>query len=429
MPKDMCLSQTQACLLKFKGVRNRSLDWTAGLAPEDLCVQTMNDVSPGKWHLAHVTWFWETFVLKKAITNYKPFDDRFCYLFNSYYNLIGKRHERHRRGFINRPYLSDILAYRHHVDQAICDWLQTVKLDEFRHFQHVIDIGLNHEQQHQELFLTDIKHVFSQTIFSEAVYRSGAYDGIETLSSQKPHWDWKSFPGGVFEFGHCGAGFAFDVEGPRHKAYLTPFDLATRPVTNGQYLSFIEDAGYEKPEFWLADGWDFIQLHQQKAPFYWRKGDQGWREFTLHGLEDIQSDAPVSHLSYFEAAAFANWSGWRLPSEREWELAAHEDDACQARWAEPGMRLHPVTGTCQSCLSTLFGEVWEWTSSSYETYPGFQCNTGAIGEYNAKFTSGQYVLRGGSCLSPPDHVRPSYRNFLTPGSQWQMTGLRLARDI
>ncbi|XBQ16061.1 MAG: ergothioneine biosynthesis protein EgtB [Oceanicaulis sp.] len=429
MPKDVVRQDAAALRARFDAVRARSVAWAAPLSAEDLCVQTMADVSPGKWHLAHTTWFWETFLLKPGLDGYAEFDPRFCFLFNSYYEAIGERHARPERGFLTRPSIEEVLAYRSHVDGAVRRWFEKAGASALKAYAEVVLTGFAHEEQHQELFLTDIKHVLSANSFPETAYKEGALSAVAELTARPPDPDWVAYEGGLCEFGHAHEGFAFDNEGPAHKAWLEPFALASRPVSNAEYLAFIEDGGYERPEFWLADGWAEVQERGRRAPFYWREIEDGWREFTLHGLEPIDPDAPVSHVDYFEASAFAAWSGFRLPEEREWERAAASYDAEAGRWTAPGARLHPTPADGPGPLYGLFGEVWEWTRSAYSPYPGYRAPTGAIGEYNGKFMCGQFVLRGGSALTQPGHVRASYRNFFYPGSQWQMTGLRLARDV
>lgn len=428
MPKDVMADDAAALKARFLAVRERSEALAAGLSAEDLCVQTMDDVSPGKWHLAHVTWFWETFLLQPHKVGYAVFDDRFNFLFNSYYEAVGDRHPRPERGFLTRPSLDEVLAYRCYVTAAVAEFLDAADADTLRKVGTVLKTGFAHEEQHQELFLTDIKHVLSRASFPEAAYPAGRHETSPILASA-PAPDWVRFKGGLDVFGHASSSFAFDNEGPVHKAWIDPFELATRPVTNAEFLAFIEAGGYREPRYWLAEGWGVICEEGRAAPFYWRKTDGGWMEFTLHGLEPLDPDAPVCHLDYYEASAFADWAGARLPDEREWELAARAYDPARGRWANPDRRLHPMAPDDEGPLLGLFGEVWEWTRSAYTAYPGFKPVEGAIGEYNGKFMCGQYVLRGGSALSPPDHLRATYRNFFPPDAQWQMTGLRLARDV
>jgi ergothioneine biosynthesis protein EgtB len=428
MPKDSFALDAQSLLARFRAIRSRSTALAAPFSAEDLCVQTMADVSPGKWHLAHTTWFWETFLLREADRGYAPFDARFGYLFNSYYEAIGERHARTERGFLTRPPLDEVLAYRRHVDGAVEAWLERASGEVVSERLEVLLTGFAHEEQHQELFLTDIKHVLACNSFPETAFEARSQPA-RALAPQHPDPTWLEFAEGVESFGHGGSGFAFDNEGPHHRAVLTPYALADRPATNAHFLAFMEAGGYERAEFWLADGWARVQEDVRDAPMYWRRCDAGWREHTLHGLEPMDPDAPVSHLDYFEASAFAAWAGFRLPEEREWEFAARVYDPDRARWADPQGRLHPAAPSGEGPLMGIFGEVWEWTRSAYSPYPGYRAPQGAIGEYNGKFMCGQFVLRGGSALTAPGHMRASYRNFFPPEARWQMTGLRLARDI
>ena len=428
MPKDMNAGAFTDLKARFNAVRSRTEALAAVFTAEDLCVQTMPDVSPGKWHLAHVTWFWETFLLKPAQADYTPFDPRFNYLFNSYYEAVGERHARPERGFLTRPGLNEVLDYRAHVDRAVSAWFDQADAEAVQGFRTVIETGFAHEEQHQELFLTDIKHVLSRNSFPEAGYPRQMQTSPQ-LAGARPDPVWIGFEGGLIEFGHEGAEFAFDNEGPRHKAWLEPFALASRPVTNAEFLAFIEDGGYQQAEHWLSEGWARMQEEGRSHPYYWRRQDGRWTHFTLHGEQMLHPDAPVSHVDYFEASAFASWAGCRLPEEREWECAARDMDPSQGRWADPDGLLEPQPLKQGSSFQALYGEVWEWTRSAYSAYPGYQPAEGAIGEYNGKFMCGQFVLRGGSCLTPPDHARPTYRNFFPPDAQWQMTGLRLAKDL
>ena len=429
MPRDLFPLDAPTLATRFRAVRDRFTALAAPFSAEDLCVQTMPDVSPGKWHLAHVTWFWETFLLKPAAAGYAEFDARFSFLFNSYYETVGERHARPERGFLTRPSLDAVMAYRRHVDAAVAEWLAGASPEDIEAHLDVILTGFAHEEQHQELFLTDIKHVLSRNSFPQAAFPVKTETPAAPTRAAAPAPDWIAFDGGRHAFGHGGPGFAFDHEGPEHEAVVTPFALAARPVTNAEVLAFIEDGGYQRAELWLSDGWAVIQQEGRTHPYYWRRGAEGWGEFTLHGLEALDPDAPASHLDFYEADAFAAWAGFRLPEEREWELAARAYDPERGRWADPDGRLHPAAPAGEGPLQGLFGEVWEWTRSAYSPYPGYRAPAGAIGEYNGKFMCGQFVLRGGSALTPPDHVRATYRNFFPPGAQWQMTGLRLARDI
>ncbi len=382
-------------LARYRAVRQATDGLAAPLTPEDQVVQAMVDASPTKWHLAHTTWFFETFLLVPNLRGYGVFDPAYGFLFNSYYNAIGERQPRAQRGLLTRPRLEEVLAYRRHVDAAMDVLLQGPAMAAAA----LVELGLNHEQQHQELLLTDIKYLFGSQPLRPA-YR--------VVPSRPPTpstpLDWIAFDEGLRTIGHDGNGFAFDNEGPRHRVFLGAFELASRPVTSGEYLAFIQDGGYESPEPWLADGWDAVRAHGWEAPLYWRKTEAGWKVFTLQGEEDLDPGKPICHLSHFEADAYARWAGARLPTEFEWEAAS----------GHPG-------------LSSLLTGVWEWTASAYLPYPGFQIAEGAVGEYNGKFMSGQMVLRGGSVATPPSDLRSTYRNFFPPAARWQFSGLRLAR--
>lgn len=407
----------------YARVRDKSRSLVEALTPEDMTVQTMPDVSPTKWHLAHTTWFWERFLLLPNLPGYEEFDKSYNYLFNSYYEQVGARHPRPERGFLSRPSVSDIMDYRTHVDAAMASLLGANQEENFSSFETLIDIGIAHEEQHQELLLTDIKHVLSKHPFGPA-----AYTAPKPAERLVPGLRWHEFDGGCFAFGHDGHGFAFDNEGPRHEAILTPFALASRPVTNAEYLAFIEDDGYRTATLWLSEGWGRILDEGWDAPLYWRRREDGsWSEFTLHGDVPLDLDAPVTHVSYFEAAAFAEWAGARLPEEREWERAA-AGHSLAGRFMTPGVSSHPQAGSGDGLIQ-LYGDVWEWTRSAYSAYPRYRPASGAVGEYNGKFMCGQFVLRGGSCATPPGHIRPTYRNFFPPDARWQFSGIRLAKDI
>jgi ergothioneine biosynthesis protein EgtB len=389
------------------------------LSAEDQTVQSMPDTSPTKWHRAHVTWFFETFLLGPSQPGYKPFHPEFGYLFNSYYEAVGSRHPRPQRGLVSRPGVDEITRYRAHVDEAMGELLDQV--DEGA-TADLVELGLNHEQQHQELLLMDIKHVLSRNPLAPA-YRRGASPLGPGPTTAAPATGWLEHPGGLTEVGHAGGGFAFDNELPRHGVHLRPFALADRPVTCGDWLAFIDDGGYERADLWLSDGWNALPPETPRAPLYWEADEDGqWQVFTLGGLRPVDPGEPVCHLSYYEADAFAHWSGARLPTEAEWEAAAALHPAGDT--FDLG-RLHPtlVPG------SPSFGQVWEWTASAYLPYPGFRPAAGAVGEYNGKFMVGQHVLRGGSCVTPEGHARTTYRNFFPPAAQWPFTGCRLARDL
>lgn len=414
---------TSKLLEKYSRVRRETEALITGLSAEDMVVQTMPDVSPTKWHLAHTTWFWETFLLREQIADYKEYDSQFNYLFNSYYERIGERHARPERGILTRPSLDQVIGYRRHVDAAMTGVLSVDQELDLARLEPIISLGLAHEQQHQELMLTDLKHVLSRHPFAPAAFPApSAVSGTAVLG-------WREFAGGIYSFGHEGEGFAFDNEGPVHDAVLTDFAIADRPVTNAEYRAFIEDGGYETPTLWLSDGWARVCSEGWTSPLYWRLDDDGWREFTLHGEQGLDPDQPVTHISYFEASAFAEWAGARLPDEREWELAAGETAGPDGRFADAGLSAHPGPSPSGDGLRQAFGGVWEWTRSAYAAYPRYRPAAGAVGEYNGKFMCNQFVLRGGSCATPRGHVRLTYRNFFPPDARWQFSGIRLARDI
>lgn len=404
----------------YRHVREATLRLVDGLGDADLTPQSADFASPGKWHLAHTTWFFEQFVLAAHGAGYRRFDERFGFLFNSYYNAVGARHERPRRGLLTRPALADVLAYRAHVDHAMADFLGGRVSDDVA---ALVELGLHHEQQHQELILTDLLHLFAQNPLRPAVRSAEAGpepDGQSALA-------WMLLDGGNVQFGQLEPGFAFDNELPRHPVALQAFRLASRAVTNCEWLQFIEDGGYAEPALWLSDGWDAVQAQQWGAPLYWEQNEDGERwQMTLAGREPLALDEPVSHVSFFEADAFARWAGKRLPTEFEWEFAARGLPV-DGNFVESGA-WRPRRALDRPGLQQMFGDVWEWTASPYVGYPGFRTAPGAVGEYNGKFMNGQYVLRGGSCLSPRSHLRASYRNFFQPGQRWQFSGLRLAED-
>ena len=408
----------------YWGVRQRTQLLVSGLSAEDMTVQTMPDVSPTKWHLAHTTWFWECFVLRQHLDGYQEYSPEFNYLFNSYYEQVGARHARPERGFLTRPSLADVLAYRAHVDAAMERLLSGHQEFDFAKVEALVELGLAHEEQHQELLVTDIKHVLSKHPFSPLAWPA------DTLGDNElPDLHWHAFDAGLYMFGHDGDSFHFDNEGPRHKAWLEAFALASRPVSNGEYLEFMADGGYDTAPLWLSEGWATVNERGWCAPLYWRQRDGEWFEFTLGGERRIDPAAPVTHLSYFEASAFAEWAGARLPEEREWELAAASHDPGRAEALSPDRAPHPRSQPDHDGYSQLYGGVWEWTRSAYSAYPRYRPAAGAVGEYNGKFMCGQFVLRGGSCATPPGHVRASYRNFFPPDARWQFSGLRLAKDI
>jgi ergothioneine biosynthesis protein EgtB len=395
----------------YQDVRRYSLRLAEPLSAEDCCVQSMPDASPVKWHLAHTTWFFETFILERHERRFQPFDPVFRVLFNSYYNGVGDKHPRPQRGMLTRPALGDVLAYRRNIDERMAMLLRQAGED----VATLAETGLHHEQQHQELLLTDVKHLLSLNPLKLAY--AAATQETETRAAPL---QWMAFDGGIVQVGYNGKGFCFDNELPRHRQFIEPFSLASRLVTNGEYLDFIEDGGYRNPALWLSEGWDWIRTNSISHPLYWSETDGGWQEFTLYGMRRLDRDRPAVHLSMFEADAFARWAGARLPTEAEWELAASgmADDTPRS--------LHP-SASGNAGMQQLFGAAWQWTSSSYAPYPGYAPADGALGEYNGKFMSNQYVLRGSSCATPAGHSRITYRNFFPSPARWQFTGVRLAR--
>jgi ergothioneine biosynthesis protein EgtB len=410
-----------ALACRYAQVRERSLEICTPLEIEDYVVQSMPDVSPTKWHVAHTTWFFETFLLRPRLPGYTVFHDGYEFLFNSYYEAVGPRHARPERGLITRPSVAEVRRYRAHVDVHM-QKLLTARSELDPQLAELIELGLNHEQQHQELMLTDLKHVLSRNPL-EPMYRPRA--GVVPSGPEVAPLEFCDFPGGLHEIGApSGSGFCFDNETPQHRVYLEPYKLANRLVTNGEYREFIADGGYRRAEFWLSDGWVTIQREAWERPLYWREDLES--EFTLHGRARLDPRVPVVHLSAYEADAYARWAGARLPTEAEWEIAA-KTVKCTGNFYESAL-LHPRAAPRGDGPVQLFGDVWEWTSSAYGPYPGFKPAAGALGEYNGKFMCNQLVLRGGSCVTPADHIRVSYRNFFYPQSRWQFTGLRLARE-
>jgi len=409
----------------YAGVRAATLRLLEPLSPEDAVVQTMPDVSPTKWHLAHTTWFFEAFVLKRALPTYRAIDERYGYLFNSYYNAVGEQFPRHRRGLLSRPTLKEVVAYREHVDRSMQRVLGDAPDALFEDVRFTLEVGLNHEEQHQELILTDIKHVLSTNPL-EPPYREAS----PSAPGRAIALGWLQNQGGVVEIGHGGDDFAFDNEKPLHPEYLSPFSLANRLVTAGEYLEFVEDRGYERPTLWLSDGWALCKREGWRAPLYWGKTDGEYILATLAGKRALDPREPVCHVSFYEADAFATWAGARLPRESEWEIVARTAGAQgPGNYVESGA-LHPRALSSEPSAdgaAQLFGDVWEWTTSPYVAYPGYRPFEGALGEYNGKFMCNQLVLRGGSCFTPRRHMRSTYRNFFPPEARWQMSGIRLAR--
>lgn len=406
---------------RIRGVRALTETLAARLSPEDCCAQSMPDASPTKWHLAHTSWFFETFLLVTS-ARYREFDSRYGYLFNSYYESLGARQPRPLRGLLTRPPLSEVLEYRKHVTEHVLDLVQD------RHTPlgdraFVLELGLHHEQQHQELIATDIKHLFGSNPLQPA-YTPRATEPAR----EAPPLGWTRFQGGLREVGHVGDGFSFDNELPRHQTFLEPYQLATRLVTNGEYLEFVRDNGYRRPELWLSDGFRWIAEHELQAPLYWRQGANDTHVYTLAGLQPLMLHEPVCHVSYYEADAFARWADARLATEFEWENAAAEVPVV-GNLLDP-QRIHPRVAVAENgSLHQMFGDTWEWTASAYLPYPGYRPAAGALGEYNGKFMCNQMVLRGGSCATPSDHIRASYRNFFPADARWQFTGIRLARSV
>lgn len=411
------------CLHKrLSQVRKATEALVAALSAEDQNLQSMPEVSPAKWHRAHTSWFFETFVLEPHLPGYQVFHPAFAELFNSYYNGVGRQHPRPYRALLSRPSADEVGDYRRHVDEALARLVDCVEESAIR---SLIELGIAHEQQHQELILTDLKHGFSFNPLAPAL---GA--GAPDPSGAAPKAGWVRFEAGDAEIGADGGSFCFDNERPRHRVIINAaFELADRPVTCGDYAEFIADGGYRQPLLWLSDGWAWVEREGIEAPLYWQREQQQWNVRTLAGMQPLDPAEPVCHLSFYEAAAFAEWANARLPTEAEWEQAAARYPV-EGQFADTG-RYHPapVEATARAALRQIFGGVWEWTASAYAPYPGFSPAGGAIGEYNGKFMANQMVLRGGSCVTPPDHVRPSYRNFFYPADRWQFSGVRLARDV
>jgi ergothioneine biosynthesis protein EgtB len=405
--------------LFFCNVRLQTEKLCEPLTPEDMMVQSCAEASPAKWHLAHTTWFFETFLLSEFLPGYQAFHPDFHWLFNSYYNAVSDQPAKKLRASFSRPSLKEILAYRRHVDAAMARLMERVLPDEAA---RRITLGLHHEQQHQELLAYDIKNAFWSNPLHPA-YREGSLTSVNAVQPVS----WIGREGGLVEVGHSGDGFSFDNELPRHKVYLKPFELASRLATCGEYLDFMRGGGYERADLWLSDGWDMVKAQGWHAPMYWFEEEGEWRVFTLRGAVDLRDllATPVCHISYYEADAFARWMGRRLPTEAEWEIAA-EGSTIEGNLLEQDA-LHPLAAPEGKGLQQIFGDVWEWTASAYLGYPGYAALPGALGEYNGKFMSNQMVLRGGSAVTPQSHIRSTYRNFFYPGSRWQFGGVRLAK--
>ncbi len=397
------------------------------LSVEDQVVQPMDDASPTKWHLAHTTWFFETFLAKPYLPGYRPLDDRFAYCFNSYYEAAGPRQPRPQRGLLTRPAHAEVLAYRAHVDAALEAILAGGLAERERSVAELIELGINHEQQHQELILTDILALFAAEPLRPAYRAAPPASRPQGEGMSAPRWI--AYPGGIRRIGHDGRSFHFDNERPSHEVLLRDFRLASRLVTNAEWLEFMADGGYRTPAHWLSDGWATVKARGWEAPGYWEGEPGEWRQMTLAGLLPIDPAAPVCHISYFEADAFARWAGKRLPTEFEWEAAAADCPVRGNMLGSGALRPLPAPAIGPADRPTqMFGDVWQWTQSAYAAYPGFRAGPGALGEYNGKFMCGQYVLRGASCVTPEGHSRATYRNFFYPHQRWQFTGLRLADD-
>jgi ergothioneine biosynthesis protein EgtB len=406
----------------YASVRQSSESLCELLSDADATVQSMPDASPAKWHMAHTSWFFETMVLRPNLPGYRVFDESFNFLFNSYYETIGARHPRPKRGILTRPSLEMILAYRAHVDAGVERLLER---ETSTSVVELLELGCHHEQQHQELLLTDILHLFSQNPLQPA-YKNPERSGVRSTVSRPIGY--KGYAGGVVEIGHDGQGFSFDCEGPCHRVFLEPFQLADRLTTNGEWLEFISDGGYSDARLWLSEGWAKVGAEGWSMPLYWQKRNDEFWTMTLRGPQKVDLAAPVVHVNYFEADAFATWAGRRLPTEAEWEHAARPLSQ-EGNFADSGHLQARTPSSSGEDLQQMFGDVWEWTRSPFSPYPRFRAVEGAVGEYNGKFMSGQFVLRGGSCATPAGHIRPSYRNFFPPDARWQFSGVRLAEDM
>jgi ergothioneine biosynthesis protein EgtB len=403
---------------RFRAVRAETEHLCAPLAVEDYQLQSIPDCSPPKWHLAHTTWFFEQFVLAQFDPGFRPFHPRYAYLFNSYYEAVGERWPRPARGLLSRPTVSEVSAYRHAIDERMLGLLGTTDERTLGAVAPLVELGLNHEQQHQELLLTDLKHAFGLNPLRPAYAPPLA--ASPTAASRERRW--VAHPPGVRRIGHAGGGFAFDNEGPAHSVYVHGFAVASRPVTNGEFVEFSDAGGYDRPEFWLSDGWAARQRNGWDAPLYWERDGGSRVIFTLRGMRPLDPAEPVCHVSYYEADAYARWAGFRLPTEAEWETAAPAGEP-SGNFLDSG-RIHPGVEP-----PAYFGDVWVWTASPYAAYPGYRPAAGALGEYNGKFMCNQLVLRGGSCVTPAGHVRATYRNFFPPDARWQFSGFRLAKDL
>jgi len=408
-------------LQKFKDVRAFTMELVEPLETEDFVIQIAEYASPAKWHLAHSSWFFEAFLLEKAIADYKTMHPQYSYLFNSYYLQTSEPHCRNKRGNLSRPTVREVIDYRKFVNEHVIDFLEHCDEEIFEEWKDVLEVGLNHEQQHQELILTDLKIMFSKNPLNPAYVIKN-----RPAALPQPEINWIGFKEGIYEVGHPGGSFGYDNEFPRHKTYIHKFELSDRLVTNGEFKEFMENGGYNDPKFWLDEGYAQVVENGSDSPMYWQKSDGRWHQFTLNGMELIDMNEPVTHVNYYEADAYARWAGCRLPSEFEWELAA-ETLEVNGSFVD-SRHFHPIgANPDETGLKQMFGEVWQWTKSSYAAYPGYETFPGALGEYNGKFMCNQYVLRGGSCATTKNHFRKTYRNFFHTKFSWQFTGIRLAR--
>ncbi|MEM6748511.1 MAG: ergothioneine biosynthesis protein EgtB [Pseudomonadota bacterium] len=423
-------SDRNAFLTRFENTRARTTALTRHLHAEDMVLQAMPDASPTRWHLAHTTWFFEEFLLKRFDPAFEPFHPQYSFHFNSYYEAVGERWPRAQRGLLSRPTCEEVLSYREAVEERVIKLAATLSDHDWSDASAVIELGINHEEQHQELLCTDIKAAFAlNPLFPAALPLPPSMISEEEGAPAAANERWVSFPGGLHEVGHAADGFHFDNEAPRHKTWLDEFALHGTPVTNGQFLDFIADGGYRTPSLWLSDGWAWVQTNAVTMPLYWNEIDGEWFEFSLHGLLPLRKDRILSHVSAYEAFAYAEWAKARLPREFELEIALRQYAAEDGQFLKADGFVHPHLIGRDNGLGSAYGTVWDWTQSSYSAYPGYRSPAGAIGEYNGKFMSSQLVLKGGSCATPPGHVRSSYRNFFPPDARWQFTGIRLARDV
>ncbi len=408
---------------RYRKTRHFSEELSQRLKTEDYVIQSMPDVSPTKWHLSHTSWVFETFILDPANVGYQSPEPLYAYLFNSYYISAGDRFYRPERGLLSRPTVEEVYTYRSFVDRAMEKFISHLDQEGLNKWSSLIELGIHHEQQHQELILTDIKHVFSKNPLRPAYYSD---DEKQTLTDQRPVLLWNDYSEGVYTIGHNDTGFAYDNESPAHRVFLESFQLASRPVTNGEFMDFMEDGGYQKAEFWLSDGWALLDKTGWNAPLYWENRDGDWWTMTLRGMRQVNMDEPVCHMSYYEADAYASWSGARLPSEEEWEVSV-KDIKIMGNFVG-SKHFHPTPCVEGDLSHKIYGDVWEWTKSHYSPYHGFEPAKGTIGEYNGKFMCNQFILRGGSCATSVSHIRSTYRNFFPADARWQFSGLRLAKD-